>query len=151
DPIGANEAAADHKCLREAVRTWLHLIRDRQPELAAVPEQPPEAFLLVRRRDDEDGPNPAEHQRRQRVVHHRLAVDGHELFADGPRQRVEARAGATGEDDPLQHWKAAETRSLETTKTRRHEDENIGLRNTLIGGPAARDRIRPARRRTSRG
>ena len=98
-----DEPPADDKGLREAVRARLNLVRDRHTELRAVAEQTLEAFLLVRRRDDQHRPNPAEHERRQRVVHHRLAVDRDELLADRSRQRMKARPGSAGEDDSLQH------------------------------------------------
>ena len=49
---------------------------------------------------------PDEHQRRQRVVDHRLVVDRHELLADGARQRMQPRARAAGEDDSLQHCRS---------------------------------------------
>ena len=42
---------------------------------------------------------PGQHQRRQRVVDHRLVVDREQLLADRAGQRVQARAGAAGEDD----------------------------------------------------
>src|SRR5690606_41448786 len=54
-------------------------ISDRQPEVATRPEQPPERVAVLRRRDDQHVPDPRQHQRGQRVVDHRLVVDGHEL------------------------------------------------------------------------
>ena len=47
--------------------------------------QPAEAVLLVRRRDDEDVPDAGEHQRRQRVVNHRLVVYMQELLTHASR------------------------------------------------------------------
>src|SRR5205823_14130511 len=108
-------------------------------EIVAVAEQPPEAFLLVRRRDDQHRPNPAEHERRQRVVHHRLAVDRDELLAHGARQRMKARSRAAREDDALQQSKypALTFRALSAFAATR--------------GPDARDRTAPpAPWRTSR-
>src|SRR5206468_5573079 len=73
--VAANEPSSDHKGLREAVRARLNLVLDRHAELGAVAQQTLEPVLLVRRRDDQYGTYPAEHQRRQRVVDHRLAVN----------------------------------------------------------------------------
>ena len=44
---------------------------------------------------------PASIRRRERVVDHRLVVDRQQLLADGPGDRVEPRARAAGQDDPL--------------------------------------------------
>ena len=45
---------------------------------------------------------PAEHQRRQRVVDHRLVVHRQQLLAGHRRERKEPRARAAGEDDSAQ-------------------------------------------------
>ena len=99
DAIVRDELAADHKRLREAVGAGLRGVGDRETELGAVAEQPAESVLLVRRGDDENLPNPAEHQRRQRVVHHRFVVDRHQLLADRARQRMQPRSRPAGEND----------------------------------------------------
>ena len=44
---------------------------------------------------------PASISVRQRVIDHRLVVDRQQLLADDARERIEPRAGAAGEDDPL--------------------------------------------------
>ena len=100
-----------------------------------------------------------QHQRRQRVVHHRLVVDRHELLADGARQRMQPRSRSAGENDALQHQHA-----MPSTKTRRlaNPQRQIFLRACVFSWlceqtfhrsrvPIARDRSgRPGRRRTSR-
>src|SRR3989441_912068 len=53
------------------------------------------------RGNDQDVTDPGEHERRERVVDHRLVVDRDELFAHREGQRKEAGAGASGKDDPL--------------------------------------------------
>jgi glucose-1-phosphate thymidylyltransferase len=47
----------------------------------AVTEQFPEGRQIFRRRDNEDVPNAGQHQSRQRIVDHRLVVNGQQLFA----------------------------------------------------------------------
>ena len=74
-----------------------------QTDVGAVAEKPAEPFLFVRRGDDEHLPDTRQHQRRQRVVHHRLAVDRDQLLADRARQRMQARTRTAGEEDAFQH------------------------------------------------
>ena len=102
DSIGADELPADDERLREPVRARLAGILNRQAEVAAVAEQAPEAVLFVRRGDHQDVSNAGQHQRRQRVVHHRLAVHRQQLFAGAARQRVQPRARTAGENDAFQ-------------------------------------------------
>ena len=74
---------------------------DRDAPLRAVAQQPLERRQVLRRRDDQDVPDARQHQRRERVVDHRLVVDRQELLADRPGDRMQPRARAAGEDDPL--------------------------------------------------
>ena len=71
----------------------------RDAELRAVAEQPLELLGVVRRGDDQDVADAGQHQRRQRVVDHRLVVDRHQLLADAQGDRVQPGAGAAGKDD----------------------------------------------------
>ncbi len=87
----ADEVAADQERLGDPFGPRLRGIDDPDADLGAVAKQPLEAVLFVRGRDDEDVANPRQHQRRQRVVHHRLAVHRHQLLADGARQRLQPR------------------------------------------------------------
>ena len=97
----ADELAADQERLRQAPGVGLHGVADRDADLAAVAEHALEVADVLGRRDQEDLADAGEHQRRERVVDHRLVVDRQELLADGPRDRVEPRARAAGQDDPL--------------------------------------------------
>ena len=96
-----DEVAADDERLREAVRARLRGVRDVHAPLAAVAEELHEAGLLVGRRDDQDVADLREHQHRQRVVDERLVVDRQQLLADRQRDRMQARARASGENDAL--------------------------------------------------
>src|SRR5690606_30514462 len=69
--------------------------------LAAVAEDAVERGRILRRGDDEDVADPAEHQGRQRIIDHRLVVDRQELLGDRKRQRMQPRAGAASENDAL--------------------------------------------------
>ena len=103
-------------------------VGEPQAEIRAVAEQPTEGVLIVRRRDDEDVADARQHQRRQRVVHHRLAVDGHQLLADGARQREQPRARAAGENDALcdGHSNPRRSRSYRPACTASHQSPMPG-------------------------
>ncbi len=49
--------------------------------------------------DDEDVPDPGEHQRRQRVVDHRLVVDRDELLRDSQCDRMQSRTRTARQND----------------------------------------------------
>src|SRR5205809_4375842 len=53
----------------------------------------------MRGRNQAKFPNAAFDQRRQRVINHRLIVNGLELFARDECQRKQTRTGAAGEND----------------------------------------------------
>src|SRR5204863_5867505 len=76
-------------------------VADRDAPLRAVAEEGLEARHVVRRADQEDVADAGEHQRAERVVHHRLVVHRQQLLAERKRRRVQASAGAAGEDDAL--------------------------------------------------
>ncbi len=99
DPIGADEPPAQDERLGEPLGRGLHRVVDREADRTAITQQPAEAVLVVGRRDDQDLPNPCQHERGQGVVDHRLVVDGHQLLADRLGERVEAGAGASSEND----------------------------------------------------
>jgi hypothetical protein len=94
-----DEALADQEGLRQAVGAGLHRIGQRQTPLAAIAQQLLEARRVLRCADDENVADAREHQRAQRVVDHGLVVHRQQLLADGERGRVQARAGAAGEDE----------------------------------------------------
>jgi hypothetical protein len=99
--LAAYELLAHQERLREAARVRLHRVPQGQPPPRAVAEQIPERLLIARRRDDQHVPYPGQHQGGERVVDHRLVVDRQELLARRQRDRVEARARPSGEDDRL--------------------------------------------------
>src|SRR5262249_45427577 len=99
--------------------------------------------------------DPREHERRERVVDHRLVVDGDELLADREREGPQARPGAAGEDDALQARPRAGVRSMVGVPSAQYSASfpERGFGDTPLTGrdPAARRDTSPtARRRTSR-
>ena len=66
---------------------------------SSIAQQLLEARRVLWRADQQDVPHAGQHQGAERVVHHGLVVNGQQLFADGQGGRVQAGAGATGEDD----------------------------------------------------
>ena len=105
--VATDVLGADVERLGQAVGLGLYRVAQRDAQVAAVAEQADELLLLVRRRDDQDVADAGQHQRRQRVVDHRLVVDGQQLLADRVRDRVQPGARATGEDDPFHAWPVA--------------------------------------------
>ena len=73
------------------------------PHCEPSPSRRSNAGTSVGVRDDEDLADAREHQHRQRVVDHRLVVDGQQLLRRGERDRMQTRAGAAGEDDAFHH------------------------------------------------
>jgi len=67
--------------------------------LAAIAEQTLKQREVVRRGDKQDRPQPRQHQRGERVVDHRLIIDGQQLFTYGRCRRVKASARPTGQND----------------------------------------------------
>ena len=87
--------------LRQAVGRGLLGVGERHAEARAVAQQPLEVREVGGGGDEQDVPDPGEHEGRQRVVDHRLVVDRQQLLARDERERVQAGAGSAGEDDAL--------------------------------------------------
>jgi hypothetical protein len=95
----ADEVFADQEGLGQAVGAGLHGVLQVQAPLAAVAQQLLKARRVLRRADDQDVADARQHQGAERVVDHRLVVHRQQLLADGQGGRVQAGAGAAGEDD----------------------------------------------------
>ena len=72
---------------------------DHEPELRSIAKQSLEGPRILRGGDDEDFPNTRLNERGERVINHRLVINGHELLRDALGNRVEPRAGTAGQDD----------------------------------------------------
>src|SRR5690606_38333116 len=99
DRVRADVVGADHDGLRQADGGGLDRVGDVHAGLSAVAEQPVELLGVVWGGDHEDVADRGEHERRERVVDHRLVVDGHELLAHALGDRMQTRARPTREDD----------------------------------------------------
>jgi hypothetical protein len=102
DAVVTDEVPAKNERMGEAVGAFLDGVGEPQAEITAVAEQAHEAGLVLGRGDDQDVLDARQHQRRQRVVDHRLVVDRHELLADAARNRIQARPAAARQNDPFQ-------------------------------------------------
>src|ERR1700729_4989 len=103
-PAAADELAANQKSLRNAFWLRLHRILKAHPEARSITEQLLEAWKVIRSRDDENVAYARQHERGERVIDHRLVVDGEEALRDCVRHGIKTRAGASREDDALIGW-----------------------------------------------
>ena len=69
--------------------------------MTSVPQQRLEPGKVLRRGNQQDVPDARQHQGGQRIVNHGLVIDGQQLLGYHRRQRVQTRAGASGQDDSL--------------------------------------------------
>ena len=99
DPVVADVVGADDERLGQPVRARLHGVRQRDPELRPVTQEPVELLDPVGRGDDQPVLDPGQHQRGERVVDHRLVVDRHQLLAHREGDGVQPGAGPAGQDD----------------------------------------------------
>ena len=74
---------------------------NRQPPLVPVAQQIAERRLVARRGDDQKFADAGRHQRRQRIINHRLVVDRQQLLRQRHGDRVQAGAGAARQDNSL--------------------------------------------------
>src|SRR5262249_20286030 len=101
DRFAADEIRADDEGFRQTIGLRLHRIGEANAPLRAVLQERAKERLLGGRRDHQDLANAREHQRRQRVINHRLVIDRQKLLADRLRERIKTRSTAAGENDPL--------------------------------------------------
>lgn len=97
--LARDEVLADEEGLGEAVRRGLLGVGERDAEVGTVAQQALEVGQVRRRRDDEDVADARHHEDRKRVVDHGLVVNRQQLLAGHERERVQARARSTREDD----------------------------------------------------
>ena len=91
----------DEKGLGQAPRIGLLGVFQLQAPLRPVPQKTPKQGQVEGRADDQNLPHPRQHQGRERVIDHRLVVNGQELLAHDARRRIEPRAGPSGKNDSL--------------------------------------------------
>src|SRR6478735_1804847 len=93
--VGTDELTANDEGLGQAVRRRLHGIAEAHAELFTGAQKELETWQILWGGNDQHVPDAGQHQHRQRVVDHRLVVDGQKLLGDDPRQRIESRSTAT--------------------------------------------------------
>ncbi len=86
--VVADEVLSDEEGLRQAVRRGLLGVGEADAVVRAVAQQPFKSGQVLRGADDQDVPDARQHQRADGVVHHRLVIDGQQLFADALRDRI---------------------------------------------------------------
>src|SRR5262245_1990161 len=141
----ADEVATDEKSLGQASGFGLHRVADGNADAAPVAEYSLEVVHIPRRRNDQNIPDAAEHQCRQRIVDHRLIKDRQQLFAHRHGDRVEARPRAAGQDyallkDPIADHCAVsplngQTQALTLIGTRGHALDPLRVFQVPLHGP----------------
>lgn len=99
--LAGDEVLADGEGLGEAVRRGLLCVGQVHAVARPVPEQALEVGEVRRRGNDQDVPDARQHEGAERVVDHGLVVDRQQLLGGHERERVQAGAGPSGEDDAL--------------------------------------------------
>ncbi len=99
--IIGNELPADLQCLRNPGRSGLNGKLQRNPPLTSVPQQPAVSGQIVVRTNQQVLANACQHQRRQRIVDHRLVKNRQQLFADMERCGMQSTTNAAAQDNPF--------------------------------------------------
>ena len=71
------------------------------PHCSPIAQQLLKPRRVLRRRDHQDLPNPRQHQRRQRIVDHRLVIHRQQLLGHRLRHRMQPRPRAARKNNPL--------------------------------------------------
>ncbi len=142
----AEEGLADQEGVRQAPRLGLHGVGEAHPPVGPVAEHPLHQGRVLGRGDDQHLADPGQHQGRNRVVDHRLVVDGQELFADRPRHRRGAacpsrRPGRSPSRRALQLGEAGRQALAPWPQLHAHDPPDLAAVQARIGRPARRGRI----------
>ena len=99
DAPAAPEPLREPERLGDAARLVLVRVKEPvDPVLVPVAEQPEELAGVRPAGDEHQLRDVGLDERFDRPVHHRPVVDGQQVLVRDPRERVQPRAGATGED-----------------------------------------------------
>ena len=94
-----DEVVGNEKAFGDAVWGVLHPVAELQSQMRAVSKKLLDVGKIPRRGDDEDLANAELHQDCQRVINHRLVVDGKKLLRNEPGHGSKATSAASGEND----------------------------------------------------
>ena len=97
--IVADEFPADDESLGQAVGRRLLGIGETDAIIGAVSQQTLEAGQVVRRGDDQDILDTGQHEHGDRIVDHRLVIDGKELLGNSFGNGIEAGTASAGKND----------------------------------------------------
>ena len=89
DRIRSNEIGTDQEGLRQSIRRRLLRIGELHSVVRTIAQQTTESRQILRGRDHENLPNPRTHQYRNRIVDHRLVVNGQQLLAHPFSHRIQ--------------------------------------------------------------
>ena len=90
--VVSDKLLTDDECLCQSVRTRLLRVLEVDSQFAAVAQQSAESRQVVRCRYDEYVADARLHERRDRIINHRLVENRKQLLADSFCNRVEACA-----------------------------------------------------------
>jgi hypothetical protein len=93
-----NEVRANRIGLRETFGTRLRRVRERYAPLRPRPQQAFKRWKILGRGDDQNLTRPRQHQRRERIIDHRLVVDRQQLLRCRQRHGMEPGAGTPGQN-----------------------------------------------------
>src|SRR5581483_2784227 len=144
DLVAADEALCQAERLGDAARLFLVGVEEPvDAPLVAVAEQAEELARVRPAGDEHDLVDAGTHERLDPVRDHGTVIQGQQVLVRDPRQRMEPRACAAGEDDALHRailvgrpgyrpFAAAERYGRKGGAPRRH------AANGITGGPEAR-------------
>lgn len=97
--VAPDEAGADDEGLCQTVGMLLDGVGDRESDLRSIAQQLFKGGDVARGGDDENVPDTREHQRRKRVINHRLVVDRKQLLGNSARSGEQACTRAARKND----------------------------------------------------
>src|SRR5689334_22497448 len=92
----SDEVAADDEGVRQSSRLLLGRVVESKAPPASIAKKIAELRLILWSGDDEDVANARQHEGAQRVVDHRLVVDGQKLLGRDKRYWIETRTLSAG-------------------------------------------------------
>ena len=95
-PVPVDELLTQNKRLGQAIRRRLHLVAQMDPIPAPIPQQPLKIRQILGGGNDQDIPDPGQHQRGQGIENHGFIINGKQLLRRNHSQRIQTGAGAPG-------------------------------------------------------
>ena len=86
-----NEFFTENKGLSQSIWRRLHLITQMDTITGPISQEPFKIRQIRRRRNNQNIPNPSQHQRRQRIINHGLIIHRQQLLRRHHRQRIQPR------------------------------------------------------------